>query len=94
MPFTVVRHKVADYGKWKRAFDADAGNRREHGSKGGYLLRNADDPNEIVIVLEWDSIQGMREFAQSPRLKEAMREGGVIDTPDLYMCEEVEKVAA
>ena len=93
MPFLVVRHKIADYGKWKLAFDSDAGNRKEHGSEGGYLLRNADDPNEIVIVLEWESIQGMRQFAQSDKLKEAMRAGGVLDKPDVYVCEEVEKVA-
>ena len=94
MAFWVIRHKVEDFEKWKPAFDGDADNRKAHGSKGGYLLRNADDPNEVAIVLEWDSIQGMRQFSQSPKLKEAMRVGGVMDTPDLYMCDLVKKVAA
>ena len=94
MPFLVVRHKIADFGKWKPAFDSDADNRKEHGSQGGYILRNAEDTNEIVIILEWDSIKGMKEFVQSEKLKQAMQAGTVSDTPDVFILEEAERVTA
>ena len=46
MALTLVRHKVADYGKWKEAFDAHSATRKASGSKGGRLFRNANDENE------------------------------------------------
>jgi hypothetical protein len=53
MPYLLVRHKVEDYERWKPVFDHDHGATREQsGSKGGRILRNADDPNELVILLE------------------------------------------
>src|SRR5438067_117748 len=50
MPYMLIRHKVADYAKWKPMFDAHGPTRRAHTFKGGQLLRNADDPNELVIL--------------------------------------------
>jgi hypothetical protein len=52
MAHTLVRHKVAEYGKWKQAFDAHSTTRKASGSKGGRLFRNANAENEIVILLE------------------------------------------
>ena len=52
MSYMLIRHKVQDYGKWKLAFDAHGATRKASGSKGGRLLRNAKDPNELVILFE------------------------------------------
>jgi hypothetical protein len=52
VPYALVRHKVEDYARWKPVFDADAENREANGSMGGYLFRNAGDPNELVILFE------------------------------------------
>jgi hypothetical protein len=53
MPYLLVRHKVEDYERWKPVFDHDHGATREQwGSKGGWILRNAEDPDELVILLE------------------------------------------
>ena len=50
MPYALVRHKVEDYARWKPVFDDE--NREANGSMGGYLFRNAGDPNELVILFE------------------------------------------
>jgi quinol monooxygenase YgiN len=92
MPSLLVRHKVQDYGKWKPVFDAHATARKSGGCKGGRLFRNANDPNEIVMLFEWDSVENAQKFAQSPDLREAMQRAGVVDKPDVYFLEEVEKV--
>ena len=56
MPYLLVRHKIEDYQRWKPVFDHDHGaSRKRSGSKGGWILRNAFDPNELVILLEWDN---------------------------------------
>ncbi len=65
MAHLIIRHKVADFAKWKTAFDAHADARRKAGSRGGTLYRSADNPNETLIVLEWDSVANARKFTQS-----------------------------
>ena len=92
MPYLLVRHKVDDYERWKPGFDEHGATRRESGGKGGYLFRNAEDPNETVILLEWDNLENARRFAQSEDLRETMQRVGVADRPDIYFREEVEKV--
>jgi hypothetical protein len=57
MPYMLVRHKVEDYEKWKPVFDDHQATRKESGGKGGLLFRNADNPNETLILLEWPDLE-------------------------------------
>ncbi|MFQ5924694.1 MAG: antibiotic biosynthesis monooxygenase family protein [Dehalococcoidia bacterium] len=94
MPYILVRHKVADYAKWKPLFDEHGAARKAAGSKGGHLFRNADDPNELLILVEGDDLEKMRQFIQSEDLRETMQRGGVSDRPDVYFLDEVERFSA
>ena len=58
MAYILVQQSVEDYDKWKPLFDEHGPIRQANGSKGGIVLRNADDPNHITILLEWDSRVG------------------------------------
>jgi heme-degrading monooxygenase HmoA len=92
MPYMIVRHKVEDYERWKPVFDEHASVREQSGSQGGRLFRNADDPNETLILWTWDNLDNARAFAQSQDLRETMRRAGVIEPPDIFFLEEVEHV--
>lgn len=92
MTYLLVRHKNKDYAKWKKVFDEHSATRRASGSKGARLFRNADNPNEMVLIFEWDSLEKAKKFAQSEELKKTMEQAGVIDKPDVYFLEEVERV--
>ncbi|MBA2520757.1 MAG: cyclase [Chloroflexia bacterium] len=89
MPAMLVRHKVADYGAWRPVFDEDEVTRRANGSRGGWIFRGADDPNEVVILLEWDDLERARLFADSDDLRETMERAGVTDRPDIWLLEDV-----
>ncbi|MFQ5799045.1 MAG: cyclase [Bacteroidota bacterium] len=91
MPYILVRHKVADYAKWKPVFDEHGAARKASGSKGGHLFRSADNPNEVIILLQWDDLGKARQFAQTQDLRQTMERAGVIDQPDVYFVDEVEK---
>ena len=92
MAYLLVRHKVEDYAKWKPVFDEHGAVRKAGGSQGGYLFRNANDPSELIILFEWDSLDKAQQFAQSDDLREAMQRAGVMDRPDVYFLEEVERL--
>jgi hypothetical protein len=91
MPYLLIRHKVEDYAKWKPVFDDHGSTREAAGSKGGYVFRNANDGNEIVILLEIDDIDRCRQLVESEDLKEAMQRSGVADAPDVYYLEEADR---
>lgn len=93
MAYLLVRHKVADYSRWKPVFDEHGAARRDGGSRGGWLFRSADDPDELVILLECDSLENARRFAGSDDLRQAMQRAGVVDRLDIYFLEEVERLA-
>jgi hypothetical protein len=84
MPYLLVRHKVADFAKWKPAYDAHLGARQKAGLKEAHLLRNTENPNEVVLLFEAKDIQKAKEFAGSSDLREVMQNAGVIDKPDIY----------
>ena len=84
MPYILIRHKVEDYTKWKPVFDEHGATRKASGSKGGYLLRNIDDANEVVIFIEMDDLEKARQLVQSEDLRQAMERSGVADQPDIY----------
>ena len=92
MLYLLLRANVDDYESWKPGFDEHAATREENGSKGGGLFRSADDPNEVVIILEWNGLEEARRFAQSEDLREAMQRHGVVGQPDIYFLEEVDEV--
>jgi heme-degrading monooxygenase HmoA len=89
MEHIVIRHRVEDYAKWKEMYDGEGTRAKACGSKGARLFRNADDPNELVVLLKWDDLDKARQFVQSEELKDAMQRGGVTDLPDILILEEI-----
>jgi len=88
----MVKQKVADYARWKSIFDADDANREIAGSKGGQLFRSADDPNEMVILLEWD-LQQVGQDSQEEELSAKMQTAGVLSPPEISLLEEIEQLS-
>ena len=84
MPSLLIRHHVADYDAWKAVFDEHELTRRANGSRGGRLFHSSTDPNEVLLLLEWDDLDRARLFADSDDLREVMARAGVTDHPDIW----------
>ena len=93
MPYLLVRHKVTDYEKWKSAFDAHSVTRQANGSRGGQVFRNATDPDELIVLLEWHDLEKARQFARSEDLREVIQQAGVVDHIDIYFLKDGEQVS-
>jgi heme-degrading monooxygenase HmoA len=94
MSYLLVKHTVKDYATWKTAYDGHAATRKAAGSKGARVLRGSENPNEIVVITEWDDLKKARQFGQSPDLREAMERAGVIGQPSVTFLDEVERTSA
>lgn len=84
MAFLLIRHEVKDFNTWKTGYDAHQSKRAEAGLTEKFLLRGADDDNEVVLLLEAQSLDRARVFSASSNLREKMLEVGVIDRPEIY----------
>ena len=94
MPYMLVRHKVADFERWKPVYNGHEATRAASGGKGAHLFRNANDPNEVVLLFEWSDLDAARRFTESEDLRDAMQRAGVTERPDIYFLEEVERTPA
>jgi hypothetical protein len=82
MIYLNVRHTVADYEKWRPFFDADETRRRAAGATGvNQVFRDANDPNVVTLVMQWDNVANAQKFANDPMLGEVMQKAGVIGMP-------------
>ena len=55
MAYVMIRHKIGNYAKWKRAVKAHAHWRKQHGEKCFYVCRNDKNPNDLLVWCEWDT---------------------------------------
>jgi len=83
MTHMLIVHKVADFARWKVAYDAHAPVRQKAGLKEKYLLRNVADPSEVVILFEAEDLKRAQEFGASANLRETMHKAGVVGVPSV-----------
>lgn len=92
MVHVLVRHKVADFNRWKQAFDSHLASRKQAGETAFRVFHSVDDPREVVVFLDWDSIEGARKFMKSDDLRKAMQQAGVEGAPEVQYIEDVRSV--
>jgi hypothetical protein len=56
MPILRIEHAVPDFNDWKQAFDNDPADRKGSGVRRYQILRSVEDPNYVMIDLEFDSL--------------------------------------
>lgn len=54
MPILRIEHPVPDFAAWKQTFDGDPLDRKQSGVRRYRVLRSLDDPNYVMVDLEFD----------------------------------------
>lgn len=89
MYLMVVNHDVEDFESWKTGFDLYPPTRA--GALFQHVLRNADKPDNVAVVCGWDSQDRAVTFRDSPELKAAMDNAGIVNALRVEIFEEVEQ---
>ncbi len=79
-----VRHKVKEYGAWKAAYDAFDEERKKMGVIGHGVYQADDNPNDVTVYHDFDTMDTAKEVAGSARTKEVMNSAGVQGAPDMW----------
>lgn len=94
MTTTLVRVAFENFEEWKRVFEESAELRRAFGSQGVRIFRNADEPNEAIVIAEYESPDQARQLFQSSEYREAISRAGVTGRPEVVFLSFVEELVA
>ena len=83
----IARHKVKDFSQWNRVFKKFVDHRKAAGEKSYTIGNIIGDKNNLCLYFEWDTVENANKFFHSEALTEAMKEGGVIEEPEVYVIE-------
>jgi hypothetical protein len=85
-----IEHSVPNFEKWKQAFDRDPADRKGSGVRHYRVLRLNDEPNYVMIDLDFDSAGEAEAFLQKmQRIWEGPAKG-VMQNPRARIAEVVE----
>ena len=90
LPAVIVRHRVADYATWKKAFDGHGSQRVQAGIIGHAVNQGVDDPNQVIVYLQAENAGQLKAFVDSEDLKAVMGKAGVQGTPQFSFVNGVE----
>ncbi len=90
MAKVIVQHHVEDYDRWLPVFKEHGEARRANGATGHTVTRGVDDPNAVIIVNDFATVEGAKAFMTDPSLKEVMARAGVDSVPQVWIVEEAE----
>jgi heme-degrading monooxygenase HmoA len=83
MATMLVQQTVKDFAEWKKAYDSMASLRASKGAISDMVFHDASDKNKVTVILNWDSLDKAKQYAQSPELKAAMQKAGVEGPPQI-----------
>ena len=85
-----IEHKVPNFDGWKKAFESDPINRKKLGVRRYSILRPIDDPNYVIIDLEFESLKDAENTLEALRNLWNKVEGQVMMNPQTRILDLVE----
>ena len=79
VPHVLVHQQITDFERWKEVFDRLGPARAAASCRATTVLRNREDPHEVVVLFEFEDLAKAREHMTSPELRAAWQAAGVTD---------------
>jgi hypothetical protein len=85
-----IEHHVPNYESWKQAFDSDPVGREKMKVRRYQILRPLDNPNYVMINLEFDTASDAEALLAAMRAVWARVEGTIMTNPQAQIVEVIE----
>ena len=85
-----IEHKVPNFDGWKKAFESDPINRKRSGVVNYNIFRPINDPNYVIIDLQFDTLQEAEDTLTSLRALWNKVEGEIMTNPQTRILNLVE----
>jgi quinol monooxygenase YgiN len=86
----IVKRTLKNYDEWKKVLSTLNEARKEKGSKGLIVYRNAKAPNEVYLVLKWDDQKPYMDYFNLPDVQKALADTGtteIIEVSEIFHLE-------
>lgn len=87
-----IEHKIPNFDGWKKAFESDPINRKKFGVRNYSISRPIDDPNYVIIDLEFGSLKEAEDTLAALRDLWTKVEGQVMMNPQTRILDLVETI--
>ncbi|MGZ5415323.1 MAG: hypothetical protein ACXWDC_09545 [Aeromicrobium sp.] len=87
MAISLVLHRVADFDAWRPVYDSVAHLQTTGGVTSESVHRMADDPGNVLVIHEFDTLSAAKAFLDNPELRAGMQRGGVQGEPRIEFFE-------
>ena len=88
MAYMFGRISVEDYAAFRKTFDSKEDIRQAAGAVKSTVYQSVDDPNEIVVQVEFPSADAAKAFSTSEGLRNAIQQAGVKGQPRIVVVNE------
>ena len=90
MALLIIEHIVGDVETFKKVFREDEDRRQRGGSRGARVYTVAGEPNNVRVVLDFDTAEQARQHAEGLELHEAIKWAtGNVSMPSFVVLEQV-----
>lgn len=76
-----IEHKIVNFEGWQKAFEADPINRKASGVRSYKIFQPYNDPNYVIVDLEFDDLQSAENTLAALRKLWTNVEGKIIMNP-------------
>ena len=88
MAFMMGRAVVEDYAAFRKVFDDAEEMRQAAGALNSTVYQSVDDPNEVIIRIEFPTADAAKAFSTSQVLRDAMQKAGLQGPPRILIVNE------
>jgi len=85
-----IEHQVPNFEGWKKAFENDPVNRKKAGVTGYKILQRTNDPNYVIINLEFDRLKEAEDMCTALQTLWKKVEGKIIHEPKIRILNLIE----
>jgi len=77
MPYMMGRASVEDYAMFRKTFEGAEEMRKAAGALSSAVFQSVDDPNEVIIQVEFSTADAAKAFQSSQELRERQQQAGL-----------------
>ncbi|WP_285314405.1 hypothetical protein [Pseudarthrobacter sp. fls2-241-R2A-168] len=87
MTVAIILHRVADYDSWRKVYDSVGDMQKAGGVTQESVHQMVDDPNNVLVIHHFASVDTARAFFGREDLRDAMQRSGVQGEPRVELFE-------
>ena len=89
MTQVLVKHTINDFGQWQSVHNAQHALKRRHGWIGCQILRGTQNQNLIVMLEEYQTLEGAMTWTHAAEFHVTNGHAGVTSIPEIVFLENV-----